>query len=69
MAERWVISSFGIRGIGSLYYLAFAVEKEIFSEVDTLWAIAGFTVLCSVVMHGALGSPVMAWLDRRYERI
>jgi len=69
MAERWVISSFGIRGIGSLYYLAFAVEKEIFSEGDTLWAIAGFTVLCSVVMHGALGSPVMAWLDRRYERI
>jgi NhaP-type Na+/H+ or K+/H+ antiporter len=68
MSERWVISFFGIRGIGSFYYLAFAIEREIFSEVDMLWSIAGFIVLCSIVMHGALASPVMNWLDRRYEQ-
>jgi len=69
MAERWVISFFGIRGIGSLYYLAFAIDEDVFDNVEELWAIAGFIVLVSIVMHGMLATPVMNWLDKRYDRI
>ncbi|MGY2131037.1 cation:proton antiporter [Hymenobacter sp. HD11105] len=68
VAERSVISFFGIRGIGSIFYLAFALEKAEFPQARLLWAILGFTILVSIVMHGVLATPVMNWLDRRHGR-
>jgi NhaP-type Na+/H+ or K+/H+ antiporter len=68
MAERAVISFFGIRGIGSIFYLAFALEKGAFQHARELWAILGFTMLISIVMHGVLATPVMNWLDRLHGR-
>ncbi|TGE25490.1 sodium:proton antiporter [Hymenobacter aquaticus] len=68
LAERGVISFFGIRGIGSIFYLAFALEKADFPGARQLWAIAGFTILVSISLHGILATPVMNWLDRRHGR-
>ncbi|SMB94518.1 sodium/hydrogen exchanger [Hymenobacter roseosalivarius DSM 11622] len=68
LAERGVISFFGIRGIGSIFYLAYALDKAEFPQARLLWAILGFTVLVSVVLHGVLATPVMNWLDRRHGR-
>ena len=68
--ERLVIATFGIRGIGSFYYLAYAVhtaseaEGQILASADKLWAIVGLVVVLSIVVHGVAGSPVMAALDR-----
>ena len=67
--ERLVISFFGIRGIGSFFYLAYALSKHDFPQARELWAITGFTVLTSIVLHGALATPVMNWLDRRHGRL
>ncbi|WP_400192181.1 cation:proton antiporter [Hymenobacter sp. B81] len=67
-AERAVVSFFGIRGIGSLFYLAFALEKGDFDDPRRLWAILGFTIVVSMVVHGILATPVMDWLDRRHGR-
>ncbi|WP_266365070.1 cation:proton antiporter [Tellurirhabdus rosea] len=67
--ERWVISTFGIRGIGSFFYLAYGIENGYFAEGEELWAIAGFVVLTSVFLHGTLATPVMKWLDRRHQRL
>lgn len=61
--EKLAISFFGIRGIGSLYYLSFASTQAFFPEERTLWAVAGFIVLVSVVVHGVLATPVMRYLD------
>jgi len=66
--ERLVISFFGIRGIGSFFYLGYAFSGWEFVEARELWAITGFTVLTSIIMHGALATPVMNWLDRRHGR-
>jgi NhaP-type Na+/H+ or K+/H+ antiporter len=66
--ERLVISFFGIRGIGSFFYLAFALHEARFADGRQLWAITGFTVLTSIVLHGTLATPVMDWLDRRHGR-
>lgn len=66
--ERLVISFFGIRGIGSFFYLGYAFSAWDFIEARELWAITGFTVLTSIIMHGALATPVMNWLDRRHGR-
>ncbi|MCC2546451.1 cation:proton antiporter [Hymenobacter sp. BT175] len=68
VAERAVISFFGIRGIGSIFYLAFALGKASFPQSRQLWAILGFTMLVSIVLHGVLATPVMNWLDRRHGR-
>ena len=67
-AEHRVIGFFGIRGIGSLYYLAYALDSESFEGADRLWAIAGLVVVLSVVLHGIAATPVMRRLDRARER-
>ncbi|MDQ0823009.1 NhaP-type Na+/H+ or K+/H+ antiporter [Arthrobacter sp. V4I6] len=66
--ERIAISFFGIRGIGSLYYLAYALGEGDFSaQAEQLWAIIGLVVAASIVVHGATTAPVMNRLDRLRE--
>ena len=72
-SERLVISAFGIRGIGSFFYLAYALNEASFQETELLiaaeelWAVLGFVVLTSIILHGTTASPVMAAIDRRRE--
>ena len=62
--ERAVISFFGIRGIGSIYYLAYAMNRADFGRQELLWATIGFVVLVSIVVHGVTVTPIMRRLDR-----
>ncbi|AMP97479.1 hypothetical protein AY601_0524 [Pedobacter cryoconitis] len=50
--EKLVISFYGIRGMGSIYYLAFAFGTTFFKDQDALWSIIAFIVLISIVIHG-----------------
>ncbi|MFI7611901.1 cation:proton antiporter [Nonomuraea terrae] len=62
--ERLVISFFGIRGVGSLFYLAYALGHTDFGvPAQELWAVTGFTVVASVVLHGVTATPAMTRLD------
>lgn len=61
--ERLVTAFFGVRGIGSIYYLAYATGAATFAATDRVWSTAAFTVLLSVVVHGVLATPVMHRLD------
>lgn len=63
--ERRAIAFFGIRGIGSIYYLAFAIGHADFADSDQLWSIVLFTILASIAIHGITATPVMERLDRR----
>jgi NhaP-type Na+/H+ or K+/H+ antiporter len=63
--ERLVTSAFGIRGIGSLFYLAYALGQGRFAaHAEELWSVVAFTVLASVMLHGAAATPVISRLDR-----
>ena len=63
--ERIALSFFGIRGIGSLYYLAFALGEGHFEgQAQRLWAFVGLVVAMSIVIHGATTTPLMNRLDR-----
>ncbi|RST10891.1 sodium:proton antiporter [Streptomyces sp. WAC05374] len=63
--ERLVVAVFGLRGIGSLYYLAYALGLDDFGGLGReLWAAVAFTVLLSVVVHGVTATPVISRLDR-----
>jgi sodium/hydrogen antiporter len=63
--KRAVISFFGIRGIGSFFYLSWGLNAAPFREAELLWAIVGLVVLVSVVGHGVLATPVMHRLVER----
>jgi NhaP-type Na+/H+ or K+/H+ antiporter len=67
-AEHWVIGFFGIRGLGSFFYLAYATAQASFPAADLLWATVGLAVIVSVVVHGVAATPVMQLLDRMGER-
>lgn len=60
--ERWVTAFIGIRGIGSIFYLAYATGQADFVEADTLWSTVAFVIALSVVVHGVSATPAMSWL-------
>jgi len=63
--EKAAISFFGIRGIGSIYYLAYALQHAKFDTGHLLWSTAGFIILVSIVLHGITVTPTMRRLDYR----
>jgi NhaP-type Na+/H+ or K+/H+ antiporter len=63
--EKAAISFFGIRGLGSIYYLAYALHHAKFDHADLLWSTAGFIILVSIVLHGITVTPAMRHLDHR----
>jgi NhaP-type Na+/H+ or K+/H+ antiporter len=66
--ERRAIAFFGVRGIGSFYYLSYALGEAELADADLLWATVSFTVLVSIVVHGVTASPVLRRIDRRHGR-
>jgi NhaP-type Na+/H+ or K+/H+ antiporter len=66
--ENAVISFFGIRGLGSGYYLAYGLNHGKFENPDVLWSAAGLIILLWIILHGTTVTPAMRWLDRRSGR-
>ena len=66
--EKLTIAFFGIRGVGSIYYLAYGLNHMEVDGGERLWAIAGLVILMSVLMHGLTVTPVMRLLDRKHGR-
>ena len=62
--ERWAIAFFGIRGFGSLYYLAYALTHADIPQADELWAVVALTIVISVATHGVMATPMMVRVDR-----
>ncbi len=65
LKEKLAISFFGIRGIGSFYYLAFAMYHTTFTQEGEVWAVVSFIVVVSIFLHGITAFPVMRYLDLR----
>ncbi|MBI2244540.1 MAG: cation:proton antiporter [Nocardioides sp.] len=57
--QRWAAAFFGVRGVGSIYYLAYAAGHAAELGTDWLWSTVSFTVVASVLLHGVLASPVL----------
>lgn len=65
LRERAAIAFFGIRGLGSFYDLAYAINRAPLDDAEALWVVVGFTVLVSTLLHGVTVTPAMRWLDLR----
>jgi NhaP-type Na+/H+ or K+/H+ antiporter len=67
--ERVAIAWFGVRGVGALYYLAYATGEADFGDVQVLWSTVAFAVALSVLVHGVTATPVMHRLERTKQRL
>ena len=59
--EKTFVAWFGVRGVGSLFYVAVAVDADVLAgaERDMLvWTVIA-CVLCSIVVHGITAGPSM----------
>ena len=64
--QRWLAAWFGIRGIGSLYYLLFAIGHALPPALgDRITAIVITVIVTSIVVHGISVTPLMARYQRR----
>ena len=63
--ERLAIAFFGVRGVGSLFYVAYALQEGGFNDAAGIWRVVGIVVLGSVLIHGISATPAMLHLDRR----
>ncbi|MBG1267904.1 cation:proton antiporter [Nostoc sp. WHI] len=62
---RWLFGWFGIRGVGSLYYLGYAFGNGLKGEAaeEIAW-ITYTTIVVSVIVHGISATPLMKWYER-----
>ena len=66
--EKLAIGFFGIKGMGSIFYLAFALQEAKFPRVEELWAMVSFVVLLSIIVHGLTATSIMQKLDIEFSR-
>jgi NhaP-type Na+/H+ or K+/H+ antiporter len=67
-STRWLYGWFGIRGVGSIYYLAYALGSGLKDETGERIAwITFITIVISVIMHGVTATPLMKWYERKVE--
>jgi sodium/hydrogen antiporter len=60
---------FGIRGIGSVYYLSFAAVHGLAPDLAArLASITLGLVALSIVVHGVSVTPLMTWYEQRLSR-
>lgn len=65
-ATRWLLGWYGIRGVGSLYYLCYAFGEGLKDEPGEQVAWITYTVVViSVILHGISATPLMNWYERR----
>ena len=62
--ERGVIAVFGVRGVGSVFYVAYGLQAGDFAAADQVWRVVALVVIGSIVLHGVTATPVMRRLDR-----
>ena len=58
LPQRLFIAWFGIRGIGSIYYLGFAFAALTPADAGPIFSVTAVAILISVVVHGLTSAPL-----------
>ncbi|MEO5858499.1 MAG: sodium:proton antiporter [Pyrinomonadaceae bacterium] len=67
--QRSMMAWFGIRGIGSLYYLAYSLSHGLRDHAADIVGLTFSVVALSIVMHGISCQPLLNIYERRLERL
>lgn len=66
---QMLIGWFGIRGIGSIYYLLYAINHGLPPHLAShLTALTSTTIVASIVVHGISVTPLMQWYERHLQK-
>ncbi|RIH90396.1 K(+)/H(+) antiporter NhaP [Calidithermus terrae] len=66
--QRLLMGWFGIRGIGTLYYLGYAIGEGVGrSRAVDVTGLAVTVVAASIVLHGVSSTPLLNWYHRSLE--
>ncbi len=63
LQKKLTISFFGIRGVGSIYYMMYAMHHASFKGAEDVLALVTVIIILSVLIHGIISKPVMEYLD------
>jgi NhaP-type Na+/H+ or K+/H+ antiporter len=66
--ERWTIAFFGVRGVGSVYYLAYGLSAASFAAEERLWSLTATVLVVSILVHGVSATPAMERVDEERAR-
>ena len=66
---KLAVAFLGVRGMGSIYYLAYGQNNAPFGQLDVLWATTSFAILLSILVHGVFAGPVVGFVERRHAHI
>ena len=61
--QRWMLGWFGIRGIGSIYYLCYALNHGLQENAKDVISIVISVITLSIFVHGLSAQPIL----KRYE--
>lgn len=66
--DKAIISFFGIRGIGSMYYLAYGLNHSEIGETygETLWSVTTLIIVISIIIHGTSVSYIMKHVEKSH---
>lgn len=68
--QRMLIGWFGIRGIGSLYYLFYALNHGVGESIATLCTDLTLSVVAlSILLHGISTQPILARYERQKKQV
>lgn len=67
--ELAIIAFFGIRGLGSVYYLSYGFNHGTFDYEYSLWGTLGLIIAASILMHGVLVTPALKRLGKHYRSL
>ncbi len=68
-SQKKLIAWFGIRGVGSLYYLTYAINHGLAGETASLLITLTISVvIASIVLHGISVTPLMSLYNRNKSR-
>lgn len=64
--QRRLVGWFGIRGVGSLFYLAFVLQEGLPGPLARqLVSVCVLSIAVSIVLHGVSATPLMGWYQKR----
>jgi NhaP-type Na+/H+ or K+/H+ antiporter len=62
--KKWAIGFYGIKGIGSFFYLSFALVEGSFENYNEIIGIVSYIVMFSILIHGFSSISVVKYFER-----
>lgn len=59
--HKFVASTLGIKGMGSIFYLCYAIKNGEFSNLEGVWRVVAMVIFLSVVLHGFTANYLIDW--------